>query len=96
MRPSLALERQRSAVRETARRFRTANPRVFGSALHGTDLDGSDLDLLVDALPGATLFDLGGLQLELASLLGVRVDLLTPADLPIKLRAKVLAEAQPV
>ncbi len=69
---------------------------VFGSVLHGTDLDGSDLELLVDALPGATLFDLGGLQLELEELLGIRVDLLTPADLPPKFRAKVLAEARPV
>jgi predicted nucleotidyltransferase len=49
---------------------------VFGSAIRGTDEDGSDLDLLVDALPGATLFDLGGLQCELESLLGVHVDLL--------------------
>jgi predicted nucleotidyltransferase len=47
-------------------------------------------------LPDATLFDLGGLQDELETLLGVRVDLLTPADLPPKVRAKVLAEARPV
>nr|WP_119630588.1 nucleotidyltransferase family protein [Methylocaldum marinum] len=73
-----------------------ANPRVFGSVLHGTDRDGSDLDLMVDALPDATLFDLGGLQDELESLLGVLVDLLTPADLAPKVRAKVPAEAQPV
>ena len=77
-------------------RFRTANPRVFGSVLHGTDRDGSDLDLLVDALPGATLLDLGGLQDDLESLLGIQVDLLTPGDLSPKFRAKVLAEAQPV
>ncbi|HJS05430.1 MAG TPA: nucleotidyltransferase family protein, partial [Variovorax sp.] len=77
-------------------RFRAVNPRIFGSVLHGTDGDGSDLDLLVDALPGATLFDLGGLQDELESLLGVHVDVLTPADLPAKFRAKVLAEAKPV
>ncbi len=96
MRPSLALDMKRSAVREAAGRFRTVNPRVFGSVLHGTDQDGSDLDLLVDALPGATLFDLGGLQDELESLLGIHVDLLTPADLPAKFRAQVLAEAQPV
>ena len=96
MRPSVALNMKRNAVREAASRFRTANPRVFGSALHGADRDGSDLDLLVDALPGATLFDLGGLQDELETLLGVRVDLLTPADLPPKFRAKVLAEAKPV
>lgn len=96
MRPSVVLDRNRSAVREMASRFRTANPRVFGSVLHGTDRDGSDLDLLVDALPGATLFDLGGLQVELESLLGLRVDLLTPGDLPLKFRAQVLAEAQPI
>lgn len=96
MRPSVALEMKRSAVREATGRFRAANPRIFGSVLHGTDQDGSDLDLLVDALPGATLFDLGGLQDELESLLGVPVDLLTPADLPAKFRATVLAEARPV
>ncbi|MEK6749954.1 MAG: nucleotidyltransferase family protein [Pseudomonadota bacterium] len=96
MRPSIALDMKRAAVREAASRFRTANPRVFGSALHGTDQDGSDLDLLVDALPGATLFDLGGLQAELEDLLGIRVDVLTPGDLPLKFRQQVLAEAQPV
>ncbi len=96
MRPSLVLDLKRSAVREATSRFRVANPRVFGSVLRGTDQDGGDLDLLVDALPGATLFDLGGLQDELESLPGLRVDLLTPDDLPPKFRAKVLAEAQPV
>jgi predicted nucleotidyltransferase len=87
---------KRSAVREATSRFRAANPRVFGSVLHGTDRDGSDLDLLVDALPGATLFDLGGLQDELESMLGIRVDLLTPGDLPLQWRGQVLAEARPV
>ena len=96
MRPSVVLDMKRNAVREAVNRFRTANPRVFGSVLHGTDHDGSDIDLLVDALPGATLFDLGGLQVELESLLGLHVDLLTPGDLPPKFRAKVLAEARPV
>lgn len=96
MRPSLVLDLKRIAVREAASRYQVANPRIFGSVLHGTDRDGSDLDLLVDALPGATLLDLGDLQDELQSLLGVHVDLLTPGDLPPKFRAKVLAEAQPV
>ncbi|MDR2881507.1 MAG: nucleotidyltransferase family protein [Azoarcus sp.] len=96
MRPSVVLDMKRSAVREAVSHFRTANPRVFGSVLHGVDHDGSDLDLLVDALPGATLLDLGGLQEELQTLLGIPVDLLTPGDLPLKLRARVLAEALPV
>ena len=72
------------------------NPRVFGSVLRGTDDDDSDLDLLVDPSPETTLFDLGGLQAELEALLGVPVDVLTPADLPARFRAQVLAEARPV
>ena len=96
MRPSQALNLQRSAVLAAAGRFRVANPRVFGSVLHGTDQEGSDLDLLVDALPGATLFDLGALQVELEAMLGVHVDLLTPADLPQKFRDKILQEARTV
>lgn len=96
MKPSAALDLHRAAVRAAASRFRTANPRVFGSVLHGTDHEGSDLDMLVDALPGVTLFDLGGLQVELEELLGVSVELLTPGDLPAKFRAQVLAEAAPV
>ncbi len=96
MKPSTALVERHAAVRDAATRFRTANPRVFGSVLHGTDKDGSDLDLLVDALPGATLFDLGGLQAELEQLLGVPVDVVTPGDLPSKIRHQVLTEARPV
>ena len=96
MRPSLALGLKRDAILEVVSRSRTANPRVFGSVLNGTDREGSDLDLLVDALPGATLLDLGDLQDELQSLLGVKVDLLTPGDLPLKFRAQVVAQAQPV
>ena len=90
------LDLKRSAIRETVSRSpNLTNPRVFGSVLHGTDHDGSDLDLLVDSL-GASLFDLARLQIELESLLGVRVHLLTPGFLPSTFRDKVLAEAQPV
>ena len=42
------------------------------------------------------MFDLGGLHVELEELLGVSVDLLTPGDLQVKFRARVLAEARPV
>lgn len=96
MKPSQALDLKRADVRAAVARCRAANPRVFGSVLRGDDAQGSDIDLLVDPLPGATLFDLGGLQVELEALLGVPVDLLTPGDLPLKFRAHVLAEARPV
>nr|ACY24679.1 DNA polymerase beta-like region [uncultured organism] len=96
MRPSQALRQHRDAICLAAARYRVANPRVFGSALHGDDRDGSDLDLLVDTLPGTTLFDLGGLQDELQELLGVSVDVLTLKDLPVTFRDIVAREAQPV
>ncbi|HMW30866.1 nucleotidyltransferase family protein [Plasticicumulans sp.] len=96
MRPSLALASNREAARAAVLRYRTTNLRVFGSVLRGEDREGSDLDLLVDPLPGTTLFDLGGLQVELEDLLGVPVDLLTPGDLPEHWRAAVLAEARRV
>jgi predicted nucleotidyltransferase len=93
MKPSVALKLYRDAIRVATARFRSSNPRVFGSALSGADEEGSDLDILVDPLPGATLFDLGALQVELEDILGVPVDLLTPGDLPPRVRARVLAEA---
>ena len=96
VKPSTALQFKRQAICEAASRFTVINPRIFGSVLHGMDTEGSDLDLLVDALPGTTLFDLGGLQMELEALLGIPVDLLTPGDLPRKFRDQILAEARPV
>lgn len=52
MKPSTAIHQKGEAIRETTQRFRVANPRIFGSVLHGTDVAGSDLDVLVDPLPG--------------------------------------------
>lgn len=96
MRPSQALAQHRETVCQIAARYRVANPRVFGSVLHGRDVEGSDLDLLVDPLPGTTLFDLGGLQDELQTLLGMHVDVLTPKDLPAPFRDTVVQEARPL
>ena len=96
MQPFPSLTQHRDAIRNPVQRFRVSNPRVFGSVLHGTDTEDSDLDLLVDPQPGATLFDLGGLQWELKELMGIWVDVRTPKDLPDHFRDTVLAEAQPV
>lgn len=96
MKPSIALAQNREAVRAALRGFRLVNPRVFGSVLHGTDHQDSDLDILIDPLPGATLLDIGGLQVALEELLGVRVEVLTPEDLPARFRDRVVAEAQPI
>ena len=96
MRPSQALAQHRDAVRRIVAQHRARNPRVFGSALRGEDADGSDLDLLVDAQDDTSLFDLGAIQYEVQKLIGVPVDVLTPADLPESFRDRVIAEAAPL
>jgi hypothetical protein len=94
--PSEILQRHRENIRRIVALHGTTNPRVFGSAMRGTDTAASDLDLLVDPLPGTTLLDLGAIQMELEEMLGMAVDVLTPGDLPERFRAEVLREAQPV
>ncbi|WP_040674582.1 nucleotidyltransferase family protein [Rhizobium grahamii] len=93
MKPSEVLEKNRQAIREATKRFNAANPRVFGSVARGEDRPDSDLDILVDTLPGTTLFDLGGLLEELKEKLGLEVDLVTPGGLPDSIRERVLSEA---
>ena len=88
-----SLRQQRTAVLDAAHRHKAHNLRVFGSVALGAERPSSDIDILVDALPGATLFDLGALQVELEELLGANVDLVTPGDLPMSFRNAVLAEA---
>jgi len=96
MTPSELLAEHRQKILQIVAAHRATTPRVFGSVLHEEDTERSDLDLLVDPLPGATLFDLGGIQIDLEELLGIPVDVLTPGDLPAKFRQQVLQEARPL
>ncbi len=96
MRPSQALALHRARIRQIALSHHVQDVRVFGSALHGDDVEGSDLDLLVEPTTETTLFDIGAIRFELKHLLGMDIDVLTPNALPDKFRARVLEEAQPV
>ena len=96
MRPSEVLEQHRETIRQTVLQFGMANPRLFGSALHGDDQDGSDLDLLVDAGPRTNLFDLANLQLALESQTGIKVDVCVSGELHPKFRDAVVGESLPV
>ena len=96
MKPSIAFEKNRAVVREVIEGYRLANPRLFGSVLHGTDREDSDIDILVDVLPGASLADLVGPEEDLTAILGVPVSIKTPNELSQYFRDDVLAEAEPV
>ena len=93
MRPSIALQTHRDAIRTIALSHRVTNVRVFGSVVHGDDTEGSDLDILVEPTAETTMMDIAKIQLELARLLPVAVDVLTPGGLPAKFRDQVIAEA---
>ncbi len=94
MRPSIALQTHRDAIRTIALSHRVTNVRVFGSVVHGDDTEGSDLDILVEPTAETTMMDIAKIQLELARLLPVTVDVLTPRGLPTKFRDQVIAEAK--
>jgi hypothetical protein len=96
MRPSEALRDRLEEVRAVIARYPVANPRVFGSVARGEDDEGSDLDLLVDATDRASLFDIAGLEIDLADLLGVRVDVITSGGLTERISPAVLRDARPL
>jgi len=93
MRPSEVLPKHRETIRQLVLEAGMANPRVFGSVLHGDDQEGSDLDLLVDPAPRASLLTMASLQIQLEEATGIKVDLRTPGELHPRFRSKVLAEA---
>ena len=96
MKPSEALRIHRDAVLAIAHSNGARNIRVFGSVLHGQDVEGSDIDLLVDVPKGTTLLDMVRLQNAIENELGVSADVLTAGDLPPKFRNLVLEEARPL
>jgi uncharacterized protein len=96
MRPSEALAAHRAELRQLVSRHGLLRPRVFGSVLSGKDDDESDFDLLVDPAETTTLFTIVRLQRAAHELLGVPVSVLTPEDLPVKFRDRVLNQAEPL
>ncbi|HET7369240.1 MAG TPA: nucleotidyltransferase family protein [Gammaproteobacteria bacterium] len=96
MKPSEALHEHRHAIRLVVESHRARNARVFGSVIRGEDTDTSDLDILIDPTAQTTLLDIGAIRHELARLLGVSVDVLTPKALPDSYRERVLREAVPL
>lgn len=68
---------------------------LFGSILRADFTETSDIDFLVEFLPGARVgyFELIRMELELADLVGRKVDLRTPQELSQYFRQDVLDEA---
>ncbi len=86
-------QEKREVILQIARRHGAYNVRVFGSVARGEAKPDSDVDFLVDLDEGRSLFDLGGLLIDLQELLGCRVDVVTEKGLRSRIRERVLREA---
>jgi uncharacterized protein len=83
---------------EFCRRHRVTRLSLFGSILREDFSPESDVDFLVEFDPSAhvSLFDLGGMLMELRGMVGRKVDLKTPKELSRYFRDRVLREARPL
>ena len=69
------LRKHREAILSAAARHNVGSIALVGSVARGDDSPTSDVDFLTHFLPGATLFDMAGLKVELEELLGRDVDI---------------------
>ena len=96
MSPPLTLDTLRVRAAEIKRIVAShgaRNVRVFGSIARGEFKAGSDLDILVDLVPGSDLFDLIETKIELEEALGLRVDVVSARALSPYIRDDILTEA---
>ena len=87
------LQREKENILTIAKRHHAENVRLFGSVARGDEHEESDVDFLVDFLPGSTLYDQIDLISELTQKLGCRVDIVSARALNKHLRQRVLDEA---
>ena len=88
------LAAHREEIVRIVERSKGTNVRVFGSVVRGDATESSDLDLLVDARPGMSLFDLSEIESRLEEVLGRKVDVAVARSLRAEIRERVLAEAR--
>jgi predicted nucleotidyltransferase len=83
-------------IADLCKRHEITRLSLFGSVLREDFSPSSDIDVLVEFLPGKTpgFIAFAGLQMELSKILGRTVDLKTPADLSSYFRDEVLREAR--
>jgi uncharacterized protein len=91
-----SLQVDEAMLAHVCRRYHVRELSVFGSAARGEMRPDSDIDLLVEFIPNAKadLFDYSGLMLDLTSLIGRRVDLVSKHGLKPLIRESVLKEAR--
>ena len=90
------VRRRRGEIIRLAAQYRVRDVRVFGSVVRGDLEPWSDVDFLVEPLPGHSLFDRAGLIVALSELLGTKVDVASERELREYVRDRARAEAVPL
>jgi len=92
-----SLDIDREQLEDLCRRHGIRRLALFGSGARGELRPDSDLDVLVEFLPGTTVgLRFITIQDELTALLGRKVDLCTPGFLSPHFRERVVDEALPL
>ena len=93
---SARISMDRRKIAEFCRRHRIRKMSLFGSVLRDDFGPDSDVDVLVEFEPGATVgfLRLAAMEIELSEMLGRKADLRTPAELSRYFRGEVLREAE--
>ena len=90
------LQAKREQILQTAAKYGAYNIRIFGSVARQEADANTDVDFLLEMQSGRSLFDLGGLLMELQEILGCKVDVVTEKGLRQRIRERVLNEAIPL
>lgn len=90
------IDEHRAEILAIAKRHGLRDVRVFGSMARGDAGDDSDVDLLVTLPPEKTGLALGGMLMDVQTLLNRRVDVVTEKGLHPLMRDRVLREAEPL
>jgi len=85
---------RRRDIDRIAAQYGASNVRIFGSVARGEAKSYSDIDFLVDMERGRSLFDLGGLEMDLQGLFGRPIDVAFPPQGAF--RERISAEAVPL
>jgi len=83
----------KSQIIDLAKKYGAYNVRIFGSLVRGELKDNSDIDFLVTFEPQRSLFDQGGLLMDLQDLLHCKVDIVDEQAMRPRFREQVLKEA---
>jgi len=90
------VQNKKEQVLALAARHGASNVRIFGSVANGTADKDSDIDFLVDLEKGRSLFDLGGLLMDLQQLFDRKVDVVTENGLHWYIKERILSEAKAI